>query len=89
MKQTEISQKSIMERVEKAYSQPIQVETKSDANVNFNLKVEGDNNTLKLTDTEVAQIKQKMLEDPAFAASLRKVVLDGIGPSSSNGGKNK
>jgi len=89
MKQTEISQKSIMERVEKAYSQPIQVETKSDANVNFNLKVEGDNNTLKLTDTEVTQIKQKMLEDPAFAASLRKVVLDGIGPSSSNGGKNK
>lgn len=89
MKQTEIAQKSIMERVEKAYTQPIQVETKSDANVNLNLKVDGNNNSLKLTDAEIATIKQKMLEDPEFAAKMKNIVLNGIGPSSSNGGKNK
>ena len=89
MKQTEITQKSIMDRVEKAYSQPIQVQAKSDANVNLNLKVEGSNSTLKLTDAEIATIKQKMLEDPEFAAKMKKVVLDGIGPSAVTGGKNK
>lgn len=84
----EKTQNSIVERIQKAYSQPLQVEAKTDSNLNLNLNLKSDVNGMNFTPAEIERIKLAMLNDPDFASKLKKV-LEGNLVSASIGGKNE
>lgn len=84
----EKTQNSIVERIQKAYSQPLQVEAKTDSNLNLNLNLKSDVNGMNFTPAEIEKMKLAMLNDPDFASKLKKV-LEGNLVSASIGGKNE
>jgi len=79
------TQTKIIGDISNAYSKPLKVEAKADSNINVGLNVTGINN---LSTADIEKIKQAMLNDPAFAAQLSKV-LGGNLVSASTGGKNQ
>lgn len=79
------TQTKIVDDISNAYSKPLKVEAKAESNINVGLNVTGINN---LSTADIEKIKQAMLNDPAFAAQLSKV-LGGNLVSASTGGKNQ
>lgn len=78
------TQSKIMSDFSTAYSKPVKVEAKTDSNINVGLNVTGINN---LSTADMEKIKQAMLNDPAFASQLSKILGGGL-VSASTGGKN-
>lgn len=79
---------NITTKLKEAYSQPLKVEAKTDSNLNLNLNLKSDINGVNFTPNEVEKIKLAMLNDPKFAADLKKVLENNL-VSASTGGKNQ
>lgn len=79
---------NITTKLKEAYSQPLKVEAKTNSNLNLNLNLKSDINGVNFTPNEVEKIKLAMLNDPKFAADLKKVLENNL-VSASTGGKNQ
>ena len=82
------TQTKIAQDIKTAYSQPIKVEAKNDSNLNLNLNLKSDISGVNFSTSEIEKIKLAMLNDPDFAAKLKKVLENNL-VSASTGGKNQ
>lgn len=81
-------QTNMTEKIKSVYSQPLKVEAKSDSNLNLNLNLKSDVAGLNFSPADIEKIKIAMLNDPDFAAKLKKVLENNL-VSASTGGKNQ
>ena len=82
------TQEQIINQVKEKYSQPIKVESTSDAKVDVNLNLKSDISGLSFSPQEVQNIKDAMLKDPEFAKKMISLaggtIVGGV-----TGGKNE
>ena len=83
--QLETTQNSIVERIQKAYSQPLQVEAKTDSKLTFDVNLNSTGALGNFTEEQKIQIRKAIAEDPNF---IKNLINQPNLPSATTGGKN-